>query len=77
MENSIRQCDHMLRREDAHILRMVLDFEVAAQRKKGRTMRTWKRLVGEESVKIGLRREDAHCRSKWSVGVNLIPAGLR
>ena len=30
----------------------------------------WKRQVEEESVKVGLRREDALCRSKWSVGVN-------
>ena len=30
----------------------------------------------EEGVKIGLRREDAHCRSKWSVDVNQIAVGL-
>ena len=29
----------------------------------------------EESVKVRLRREDSHCRSKWSVGVNQIAAG--
>ena len=29
-----------------------------------------------EGVKVGLRREDVHCRSWWSVGVNLIAAGL-
>ena len=33
--------------------------------------------VEEESVNVGLRREDAFCRSKWSVGVNQIAAGLR
>ena len=38
---------------------------------------TWKRQVEEESMKIGLRREDTLCRSKWSVGVNQIAAGLR
>ena len=31
----------------------------------------------EESVKIGLRREDALCRSKSGVNVNQIAAGLR
>ena len=30
----------------------------------------------EEGVKIGLRRKDALCLSKWSVGVNQIAAGL-
>ena len=27
-------------------------------------------------MKVGLRREDALCRSKWSVGINQIAAGL-
>ena len=36
-----------------------------------------KKEVDEESVKVGLRREDALCRSRWSVGVNMIAAGLR
>ena len=29
-----------------------------------------KKQVEEESVKIGLRGEDALCRSKWSAAVN-------
>ena len=33
--------------------------------------------VEEESVKVGLRRKDAHCRSKWSIGINQIATGLR
>ena len=33
--------------------------------------------VEEESVKVGLRREDALYCSKWSVGVNVFAAGLR
>ena len=33
--------------------------------------------VDYESVKIGLRREDALCQSKWSVGMNQIADGLR
>ena len=53
----------------------LLDLEVETQRKKGRLKRTWKKQVDEESEKVGLRREDALCRSKWSVGVNLIAAG--
>ena len=31
----------------------------------------------EESVKVGLKKEDTLCQSKWSVGVNQIAAGLR
>ena len=30
-----------------------------------------------KSVKVGLRREDALCRSMWSVSINQIAAGLR
>ena len=51
----------MLGREDGHVLRMALDFEVEGQRKEGRPRRIWKKLVEEESVKVGLRREDALC----------------
>ena len=30
------------------------------------------RLKAEESVKVGVRRENALCRSKWGVGVSKI-----
>ena len=33
--------------------------------------------VEEENAKVGLRRKDALCRSKWSLGVNQIAAVLR
>ena len=76
MANSVHWYGYVLRREDGHVLR-TLDFEAEGQRKKGRLKRTWKKQVEEESVKIGLRKEDALCRSKWSVDVNQIAAGLR
>ena len=44
---------HVLRREDGHVLRMVLEFEVEGQRKKGKPKRTWKKQVEEENVKVG------------------------
>ena len=53
----------MLRRKDGHVLR-ALDFEVEGLRKKWRLKMTWKRQVDEESVKVGLRMEDAfYCQS--------------
>ena len=55
---------------------LALHIEVEGERKKGRLTRTWKKQVEEESVKVGLRREDVLCSSKWSVGVNHIAAGL-
>ena len=42
-----------------------------------RLKRTWKKQVEEESVKVGLRREDALCLSKWIIGVNMIGIRLR
>ena len=36
MANSVRWYGHVLRREDGHVLRRALDFEVEGQRKKGR-----------------------------------------
>ena len=64
MVNSFDWHVHVLRREYGHVLRKAFYFEVEGQWKKGRLKRTWKRLVEEESVKVGLRREDALCRSK-------------
>ena len=50
---------HVLGREDGNVLRSALDIVVESQRKKGRPERTWMKQVEEESVKVGLRREDA------------------
>ena len=44
---------------------------------KGRPKRISKKQVEEKSENVGLRMEVALCRSKWSVGVNKIAAGLR
>ena len=52
--NSVLWLGHVLRREDGHILRTVLDFKAESQRKKGRPKRKCKKQVEEESVKDGL-----------------------
>ena len=77
MANSVCWYGYVLRREDGHVLRRALDFEVEGQRKKVRPKRKWNRQVEEESMKVGLRRKDALCRSKWSVCVKKVAAGLR
>ena len=73
---SVHWYGHVLSRGDSHVLRRVFDFEVEGQRKKGRRKRTWKKQIEEDSVKVDLRRKYELCRSKWSVGVNLVAAGL-
>ena len=53
MANSVPWYGHVLRREDGHIFRRALDFEVEGQRMKGRLKKTWKKQAEEESVKVG------------------------
>ena len=55
MASSVHWYCHVFRRKDGLVLRRALDFEVEGQSKNGRPKRTWKELVGEESVKVGLR----------------------
>ena len=77
MANSVRWHGHVLMREDYHILRRALYFEVERQKKKWRQKRTWKTQVEEENMNFSLRREDALCCTKLSVGVNLDADRLR
>ena len=72
MASSVRWYGHVLRIEDGHVLRRTLDCEAEGEGKKGWLKRTWNKQVEVESMKVGLRREDALCRSKWIVGVNPI-----
>ena len=62
MANHVHLYDHVLGKEDGHVLCRALDFEAEGQRKKWRPKRTWKKQDKEERVKIGLRREDALCQ---------------
>ena len=71
MAGSVHWYGHVLRREGGHVFIRALGFEVEGQ------SRTWKKQVEKESMKVGLRREDALCHSKWSVGVNKLAARLR
>ena len=77
MANSVRWYGDVLRRGDGHVLRRALDFEVVGKRQEEWPKRTWKIKVEEEIVMVGLRREDVLCRSKWSVGISQMAAGLR
>ena len=61
MANSVRSYGHGLRREDGLVLRRVLEFEVEGQGRKGWPKRRWKKQVADESMKVGMRREDALC----------------
>ena len=51
-------------------------LQVNGQRKRGWPKQTWKRQV-EESLKIGLRVEEATDCARWREGVGAIVEGMR
>ena len=74
MANHVHWYGHMLKREDWHAFRRVLEFDNLG--KKWRPKRTCKNQVEEESIEVDLSREDTLCLSKWSVGINKIATEL-
>ena len=62
---------HVLRRDDGHALRKVLEFEVKGNRKRGRPKKTWETKMEEESKSVGLE-ENALNRARWREGVGEI-----
>ena len=67
--NGVRWYGHVLRRDDGHVLRKALEFEVKVKRKRGRPKKSWKTQVEKESKSISLETEDAMNRARWRVGV--------
>ena len=39
--NGVRLCRNVLRRDDGHVLRKALEFEVKGKRKRGRLKKSW------------------------------------
>ena len=66
----------MLRRDDDNVLRVALNLEVSGKRKQGRSNKTWKKQVEEETEKIDLKKEDALRRDKWRDRVQAIAEGM-
>ena len=61
--NGVRWYRHVLKRDDGHVLRKALEFEVKGKRKRGRPKKTWKTQVEKESESVDLEKEDALNRS--------------
>ena len=47
---------HVLKRDDGHVLRKALEFEVKGKRKQGQPKKTWKMQVEKESKSVGLEK---------------------
>ena len=74
--DGVRWYGHVLRRDDGHVLRKALEFEVRGKRKRGRPKKTWKMQVERESESVGLEKKDAMNRARWRVGVGEIAPGV-
>ncbi|XP_067052689.1 uncharacterized protein [Acropora muricata] len=60
--NGLRWYGHVLRRDDGHVPRKALEFEVRGKRKPGRPKKTWKTQVEKKSLCVGLEKKDAMSR---------------
>ena len=74
--NGVRWYGHVLRRDDGHVLRKALEFDVKGKRRQGRHRKMWKTQVERESKSVGLEREDALNRARWRVGVGEIAVSV-
>ena len=66
--NGVRWYGRVLRRDDRHVLRKALEFEVKGKRKRGRPKKTWKTQMEKKSKSVGLEKKDAMNRARWRVG---------
>ena len=63
--NGVRWYRHLLRRDDRHVLRKALEFEVKGKRKRGRPKKTWKMQVDQRRTRVlGWRK---HGRRKQKI----------
>ena len=65
---------HVLRRDDGHVLRKGLEFEVRGKRKPGRPKKAWKMQVEKESKSVGLEKKDTMNLARWRMGAREIAA---
>ena len=65
--NGVRWYGHVLRRDDGHVLRKALEFEVKGKGKRGRPKKMWKTQVEKER-----KKEDTLNRARWILGVGEI-----
>ena len=70
--NGVSWYGHVLRRDDGHVLRKALEFEMKGKRKRGRPKKTWKTQVNKESKSVCFEKKDAINRVRWRVGVRKI-----
>ena len=63
--SGVRWHGHVLRRDNGHVMRRVLEFKVAGRREHEQPNMTRKRQVEEYINQIGLKKEDTITRMEW------------
>ena len=66
--NGVRWYEHVLRREEDHVLRKALEFEVLGKRKRGRPKKKWRERIVEECERVDLGERDAFKSGKVEGG---------
>ena len=56
---------HVMRREEDHVCRRVMDMEVDGRRRRGRPKFRWKDNVSNDMREKSLREQDAQDRRRW------------
>ena len=72
--NGVRWYGHVLRRDDGHVLRKVLELEVRGKTKSGRPKKASYLQVEKESRSVGVERKDTMNRVRCRMGVREIAA---
>ena len=68
-ERRLQWYGHVLRREETHVARRVLEMEIPGRRGRGRPKRRWMDVVNEDLREKRLTEEDALDRSRWRKAV--------
>ncbi len=64
-ETKLRWFGYVRQREEGHILRRALNFEVEGRRPPGRPKKTWRKVVEEDMRMLNITEEMARDRQQW------------
>ena len=64
-EARLRWYGHLMRREEQHVAREVMDMEVDGTRRRGRPKTRWKDCIGDDMREKGIQEEMTQDRGRW------------
>ena len=64
-EGRLRWYGHLLRREEDHVGRRIMEMEVHGRRRRGRPKKRWKDSIREDLEFKGIDEAEAHDRARW------------